>query len=257
MFSVADRESVLAGLVAAAQKDPSIVGMAQLGSGARGTSDEWSDIDIALQLAPGADEAEVVERWAGLVDARDEVADTTDVFAGLVRYRVFLLRSSLQIDLSFWPHDEFRETEPGFLVIFGTPNDPQIPATRDRDDIGMGWLYALHARSALARNRPWQAAMMVSELRNSVVNLMCERLALNAFAGREVDLLPNELLTRLGRTHSATLSIEDQDQSRILLGQLFLEEIERHDLDRSARLRAAFGEMSVPVPIRRMPVPPK
>ncbi|TGO04619.1 hypothetical protein [Serinibacter arcticus] len=101
--------------------------------------------------------------WSASVSTiGDGTSDTLDVFAGNVRYRVFLLRSSMQIDLSFWPFEQFRATggEP-FTLLFGTPGEAAAPGPVDTGRvIGTGWLYAIHARSAVARGRLWQAAGM-------------------------------------------------------------------------------------------------
>ena len=82
-----------------------------------------------------------------------------DVLSGATVYRVFLLASTLQVDIAFWPAAEFGATAPTFRLIFGTavtraPSPPPAAAQL----IGLGWLYALHARSSLARGRAWQAA---------------------------------------------------------------------------------------------------
>lgn len=134
-------------LIAAARADDDVVGAALVGSVAAGREDDWSDIDLVLQVARDVDPATVAARWTERLYERGAV-DHLDVIAGGVLYRVFLLASSLQVDLSFWPEDTFRGTEPGFELLFGTPQ----PATAPNDPetghlIGMGWLYALHARS--------------------------------------------------------------------------------------------------------------
>jgi predicted nucleotidyltransferase len=63
MFDVLEREGIRDQLIAHARVDPDTVGAALVGSGARGQEDEWSDIDLVLQLADHADEAAVVARW--------------------------------------------------------------------------------------------------------------------------------------------------------------------------------------------------
>lgn len=131
----------------------------------------------------------------GRAESNEELglADTFDVVAGGVRYRVHMLRSALQIDVSFWPHDQFRATEPGFRVLFGTPNSPTEPWPMDAgNEIGRGWLYAIHARSAVARGKLWQATLLLDELRNSLITLTCIRAGLNPWQGRGVDQLPVE-----------------------------------------------------------------
>jgi hypothetical protein len=43
--------------------------------------------------------------------------------------------------------------------------------------IGMAWLYALHARSCIARRKLWQAEYMISGIRDNALALACLRTA--------------------------------------------------------------------------------
>jgi len=243
VFSVAERSDIRRRLVERAESDSRIVGAALVGSAARDAEDRWSDIDLVLQLHPAADEPAVVADWTRAVDEFG-LADTLDVFSRGTRYRVFFLRSSLQIDVSFWPHDRFRATEPGFRVLFGTPAEPIEPPTPDvADTIGIGWLYAIHARSAVARGRLWQATMMLDELRNSLITLMCIRAGLNPWHGREVDRLPAENRAALEASRPERIDADALDRARMLLTRQLLDEVARHDRDRFERLRAPFAEL--------------
>lgn len=248
MFTTDDRSQVRNSLVAHARIDPKISGAAIVGSGARDEEDQWSDIDLALQLETGAAEPPIVEDWTDWITKQFGVADTLDIFAGGVRYRVLLLSSSLQIDLSFWPHDQFRATETKFQLLFGTANDPTVAPTPDHEKaIGMGWLYALHARSAIARGKVWQAVMMLDELRNQVIALMCLRLDLNAWHGRDADRLPEAAQRALRQSHAGFITTESLDNSLIALSALLLTEIEWHDPKRAELLRAPFAALSANV----------
>ncbi|SEP49475.1 nucleotidyltransferase domain-containing protein [Amycolatopsis saalfeldensis] len=161
MFEIAERTQVRAELIAAARRDADIVGAALVGSAARGVEDRWSDIDLVLQLADDADEPSVVARWTRSLDDQFGVADTLDVISNEgVRYRVFLLDSALQVDLSFWPRDLFRATETGFRLVFGQANESTSPSAPDSAQvIGLAWLYEVHARSAIAGGRSRQVLL--------------------------------------------------------------------------------------------------
>lgn len=242
MFSEAERSDIRGRLVERARADPRITGAALVGSAARYAEDEWSDIDLVLQLHPDADEPAMVADWTRAIDEEFGLADTFDVVSAGVRYRVHLLCSSLQIDLSFWPHDKFRATEAGFRVLFGTPNNPAEPRPVDAgNEIGRGWLYAIHARSAVARGKLWQATLILDELRNSLIALRCIRAGLNPWQGREVDQLPVEELEGLEASRAPHITAAELEQSRILLTRQLLDEIAEHDPDRFRRLRADGG----------------
>lgn len=179
----------------------------------------------------------MVDRWTEWIAAENGVSDTFDVRASGALYRVFLLPSTLQVDISFWPHEQFRATEEGFHVLFGTPNPSTTAASPDPDPIiGTGWLYAFHARSALARSRPWQAALMLDDLRAQILALACIRHGLNPWHGRDVDRLPTRELAALETTRAGDLDADALATSMRRSIELFLAEIERHDRSRARRL---------------------
>lgn len=243
MFEVAERAQVRDELIAAARRDAGIVGAALVGSAARGVEDRWSDIDLVLQLAEDADEASVVARWTRSLNDKFGVADTLDVISREgVRYRVFLLDSSLQVDLSFWPRDLFRATEDGFRLVFGRANEPTSPPEPGSAQvIGMAWLYAVHARSAIARGRTWQAVMMLDELRDQIITLLCLWHGLNPWHGREVDRLPRQALEALSEGRASSVSLTELERSRQILLRHYLTVVDHHDAERAAALRRALG----------------
>lgn len=245
MFDPGDRARIRDELLDAARADPDITGAALVGSAARGAEDRWSDIDLVLQLDRGAHEPTVVERWTAAIRDRHGIADTLDVFAaGDVRYRVFLLPTSLQIDVSFWPHDLFRATEEGFALQFGTAAAPtRAPAPEARRMIGMGWLYALHARSALARGKVWQAAMMLDDLRDEIVALQCLRAGVNPWHGRDVDRLDAASLSLLEQARAGSLRPDELERSKRALLALFHDEVRAHDTALADALSPALSAL--------------
>ena len=245
MFTSSERSSIRSQLVELARADPAVAGAALVGSAARDEEDDWSEIDLMLQLAPGADEPAVVDAWSAAVSRiGGGTADLLDVDADGVRYRVFFLRSSLQVDLSFWPHERFRGTGEPFRLLFGAPAEPSTSRPVDTGRvIGTGWLYAIHARSAVARGRVWQAAGMLEELRGALVTLKCERLGLSSWHGKGVDLLPASDLDELHRSHPAHITVAALDTCRRYLTASFLDEVGRHDAERAGRLAVPFREL--------------
>jgi predicted nucleotidyltransferase len=246
MFTPAERDGIRDALIACADADPAVVGAALVGSAARGAEDAWSDIDLVLQLADDADEPAVVAAWTDWLSERHGVADAFDVIAaGGVRYRVFLLASSLQIDVSFWPRELFRATEEGFRLLFGEPNPPTDPAAPRIDEvIGLGWLYAIHARTAIARGRTWQAQLMLDDLRGSILTLQCLHAGLNPWHGREVDRLPAELLARLSAARSREVADAELRRSLAALAAEFLDAVGLHDPSKAERLGAPVHVMA-------------
>jgi len=242
MFTTADRERLRDTLIATAEHDGEVVGAALVGSAATGREDAWSDIDLMLQI--DGDPDAVAARWTAVFYAEHGAVHHLDVIADGVLYRVFLLASSLQVDVSFWPRDRFRATEPGFKLLFGTPNEPtESNAPNVVSMIGMGWLYALHARSAIARDRHWQAAMMLDHLRDTVLALACARLGLNHHHGREADRLPPEVLDALAEARAAAVDRAELARSNTALLKCFAAEVAAYDAALAQRLKPALGNL--------------
>ncbi len=118
MFTVPERDKLRSDLVNAADTDPRVVGAALTGSAAVGREDRWSDIDFALSVDREMDA--VVEDWTDLLYACGAVSHL-DVRRGEILFRVFLMRSTLQVDIAFWPSTEFGATGPTFKLLFGRP----------------------------------------------------------------------------------------------------------------------------------------
>ncbi len=245
MFTEDDRVRLLDDLVERARADPQVTAAALVGSAARGAVDRWSDIDLALGLVDAADLVEVADRWTAELAGSVPVADTLDLWAGSVLYRVFLLRDSLQVDVSFWPAGTLAPngSEP-LVTIFGEVAAPTPPASPDWNAaLGWGWLYALHVRSAIVRGRFWQAVQMLEGLRNQVVILSCGRHGLESQHGRGVDRLPTSILAKLASTLPTELSSAALAATYATALELLADEAEHLDPALAARLRSPFATL--------------
>ena len=192
MFTPIERSSLRDALIAQARADARITGAALTGSAAAGAEDEWSDIDLALGLAPDADQSLVLADWTALMYRDHGAVHHTDVWSRATVYRVFLLESTLQVDVAFAPAGEFGALGPTFQLVFGAAvEQPAWNTPAPVDLVGMAWLYALHARSSIARGKVWQAEYMISGVRDHVLMLMCLRHGVPHSQGRGLHLLPS------------------------------------------------------------------
>lgn len=192
MYTVAEREALRDSLVAAARADERVAGAALTGSAALGAEDEWSDVDLALGLTAGASQDAVLADWTDRMYASYGAVHHTDVWSRDTVYRVFLLASTLQVDVAFAPAGSFGAVGPSFRLLFGEAVDqPPWGDPAAADLVGMGWLYALHARSSVARGKVWQAEYMISGVRDHVLMLACLRHGVPHSQGRGLHLLPS------------------------------------------------------------------
>lgn len=237
IFTERDREQLREKLVALAQQDVRLTGAAHVGSAAAGLMDRWSDIDLALCIAPDANAKELVADWTSRFYDEYGAATHHDVRHGGTLFRVFLLKNTLQVDLSFWPANEFAPMGSAFKLIFGQANpERSVPPPAARELIGMAWLYALHARLSIARGRAWQAEYMLSGMRDHVLALACLRNGLSAYQGRGLDELPPQVKDAI--TECLVRSLEPEELTRAFISTMkaLLTEIRNTDADLAERL---------------------
>ena len=191
MFTPEGRLRLRDELLATARSDLRITGAAITGSGAPGAEDDWSDVDLAFGISGSAHLTDVLADWTELMYRDHGAIHDFDVVAGTWIYRVFLLETTLQVDLAFAPESDFGARGPTFRLLFGAAVDlPDAAPPVAKNMIGMGWLYALHARSCAERGELWRSEFMISGVRDQVLALACMRHGLPAAQGRGFDQLP-------------------------------------------------------------------
>ena len=247
MFTTADRERIRAELVETARADPRLTGVALTGSAAADREDQWSDIDLGFGVADAALVPEALADWTSRMYERYQALHHLDVTAGAWIYRVFLLASTLQVDLAFVPATAFGARAPTFRLVHGRAvEQPHVPPPAAETLIGYAWLYGIHARSSIARGRLWQAEYMVSAMRDHVLALACLRHGLAAREGRGMDLLPEQIRRRMEVALVPRLDAgEIRAAFRFLIGML-LAETEAVDRALADRLQAALLELGDP-----------
>jgi len=245
MFSVDDRAALRDALIGAARRDARITGVALTGSSSTGAEDRWSDIDLAFGVAGGANRAALIAEWTERMYRDQDAVHHTDVMAGAALFRVFLLRNTLQVDLAFWPESEFGAIASTFRLVSGSARErPAFPGPSSEPLIGMAWLYALHARSCIARGKVWQAEYMISGVRDHVLALACVRHGVPAVQGRGMDMLPREVTAPM--VHALVRSLDGVELRRAFASacELLLVEIDAVDASLGERLSAPIRELA-------------
>jgi hypothetical protein len=244
MFTPEERSKLRERLLEMAAQDARLGGVAVTGSASDGREDRWSDIDLAFGVKEGEEFGAVVSGWTERMYAEHGAVHHTDIQAGPWIYRVFLLANTLQVDLAFVPQGEFRATAPTFRLVSGTASEAKHwPAPPVESLMGMGWLYALHARGCLARGRRWQAEYMISAMRDTALTLACLRHELPAAYGRGMDQLPEAV--RAGFEAGLVRSLEEEELARAfgVVTGLLLKEIRATDGELADRLQGVVGEL--------------
>lgn len=245
MYTVGERERLRENLVATARADSRISGAAVTGSAALGAGDRWSDIDLAFGISDPDGLRDTLMDWTKLMYLDHGAIHHVDVSFGAAVYRVFLLANTLQVDLAFFPADEFGATAPTFRLLFGTSVErPHTPTASAPYLMGWGWLYALHARSCIERGKLWQAEYMVSGVRDQALALAALRHGLPADQGRGMDRLPLDITAPLEPALVRAINTDELRRAfRSAMAGLLIE-IEHADHELASRLSVPLLELT-------------
>lgn len=243
-FTPEERDNLRAALIARARADARITGAAMTGSASVGRQDRWSDIDLAFAVADGIPLAEPLADWTAHMEQAHGVVHYLDVVSGPAIYRVFLLPSTLQVDLAFFPAAAFVARGDTFRLLFGVHagRAPAVPPGV-AELAGMGWLYALHARACIRRGHWWRAEYMISAIRDTALSLSCLRCGLPWAQARGVDALPPEVAAPLAGALVRGLNAEELHRAFRVAGQALLTEVRAADPDLHDRIAATVREL--------------
>lgn len=142
-------------------------------------------------------------------------------------------------------YQEHGAIAPTFRLLFGTAAKlAQAPAPAAAELIGLGWRYALHARSSIARGRVWQAEYMVSGVRDHVLALACLRHGLPAAQGRGMDGLPPAVTANIAGALVRSLERTELARAFRTATEALLAEIGHVDAGLASRLAATLRELA-------------
>jgi hypothetical protein len=246
MFTVEQRDHVRDRVVEMAKADPRATAGALIGSTAFGAEDEWSDIDITFGIADGNDPKMVLDDWTEYFVREFDALHYWDLPSGLSIYRVFLLPSGLEIDVSVTPQHDFRARGPRFRTLFGATQELQVaPQPEARHLIGLCWHHVLHAHSCIERGKVWQAEYWISGIRQHTLDLACLRLGEAAAYARGVHRLPAAVTEPLIGALVCSLDETELRRALAVATTCFINELETWDPDLCARLKPLLVEFGV------------
>lgn len=208
-FTPAYRDNVASTILRWASTDDRVIPAAIVGSMATGPGDRWSDLDLSFAVDIHIPVVQVLEDWSLKLATQFSAIKLFDLTVGQSIYRVFLLPSCLQLDLSFSPADQFGAIGPQFKLLFGTAVEkPQIPLPPAEDLLGYAIHHLLRARICIERGRVLQAEYWVNSARNYTLNFACLQHGFSAFHGRGFDQLPSNVRDQIPATFVHSLDRE-------------------------------------------------
>jgi hypothetical protein len=219
VFTVEQRDALRERVLRFGEEDERVVAGAVVGSLAVDGGDRFSDVDLTFSIADHVRVADVLDDWTRFLVDEAGAVPLVDLQRGSTTYRVFLLRDTLQLDLSMTPASQFRPAGSRFRLLFGEtagddPADPTPPVPGNLfistpavagDIFGWGVIYALHARACIERGRVWQAEHYIGAVRDHALSVACLREGVTAVQARGYDDLSAETVGRFEAAHVGML----------------------------------------------------
>jgi predicted nucleotidyltransferase len=250
VFTVEERDRLRERLLALAAEDDLVVGAAITGSHAVGTSDEWSDVDLAFSIRGDVEPA--LERWTDRLQRDFGALHHWDLRLRGTVYRVFLLPDWLEVDIAFTPEAEFGARGAKWRTVFGETVELAHTGPQPRHElIGVAWHHVLHARACIERGKPWEAEWLIGNIREHVLALACLRLGYETRYARGADLLPQERTAPLEATLVRSLDEAELPRALAAAAGLFADELERTDASLAAALKPMLLEFQPTDEFRR------
>jgi hypothetical protein len=245
VFSPEDRDRLRDQVIAAARADERITGGAVTGSAAGGTQDAWSDVDLFFGVADAEQIPEVLTDMTALMYRDHGALYHFDVIARPATYRVFLLASTLQVDLAFTPASSFGAVTPTFKLLFGEPVErPHYAPPDPMSLLDYAWLYAIHARSCIERGKVWQAEYMIGMVRDQLFAAACVRHGLQWREGRGMDQLPADEKQRLEGALVRSLGTDELRRAFGVAVAVLIQELRLVNSSVADRIEPALRELT-------------
>ena len=213
-FSPAWREHVLDRTLSLLEADARIAGAIIVGSGAVGFEDKYSDIDLCVVIAEEHDAVAVFQSWRQIIEQSLPVIHCFEAVYGKGSYLWgFLLEGFLEMDVGFVDFDNLSARRPRWKIAFDRSGKIEAimrstsreisPPTIEKEYLRLVnsiWHFVIHVAVALERGQPLRALHYLEALRNRTVELAGLRLGLDTGHFRQVDEMPQDILSGLEPT---------------------------------------------------------
>jgi hypothetical protein len=224
-----------------AKRDSRITGGAITGSGAMGSEDDHSDVDVAFGVREEESYSGIFNDWTVAIDGLFGVVHQFDLPAEHATFRLFLLSDGLEVDVGLCPSASFGPRGKAFKLAFG--HKAEVKPNPDSFDrlVGLCWHHALHAFTAIQRQKLWQAEYYVGALRDHVMELACLRLGLPALYARGIDQLPSDLLDSFKTTLAVSIDAHELERALAATFPAYVEEVRIVDPELARRLETTIA----------------
>lgn len=242
IFRTADRQKVLDEIIVFTQQHEHIVSLIAIGSASYGFIDELSDLDMIVAIDRDENRQAVMEFVSSQLSRRLNLIYFKQIPEG--NLQIYLADNDLEIDIGYGPYTHAAATRAHWKVLFDKTGtvDQAMRASWEQHEMtpksdeyqkklaacsDTVWHNLMHAAVAIKRRQPWRAISEIELARNSYLDLLGCRYALDTGRGRDVDKLPEAELAILKKTLVSSFSQESLWGNLVALTDAVYTELER------------------------------
>ena len=205
IFSIQDRTAAFDYVLSVTRPCRRIISLVQVGSGAQGYHDEWSDLDFVVALDSDDAMAEVMAYMHHKISGEYRVLFFNQDESR--HLQCFLLSNLLEIDIGYGTYEHAAAWKPSFRVLYDHSGvveekmvssrawmDDRVYGEKQRKDMDAAgrsvWIRLMHAAVAIHRGQAFRAMGEMESVRRQYIDLLGDRYRLESGLNREIDRLP-------------------------------------------------------------------
>lgn len=245
IFNISDRQNTFDFIQDVTKECEKIVALVQVGSGAKGYTDEHSDLDFVIAL----------DKNESMLSAMDYIHQKISEKYDVVYFsqeeekhlQCYVLSNLLEIDIGFGCYERAAAWKPAFKVLWdttGVVEEKMIKSREWMDNVTFGdkqkkdistacdmvWARLMHASVAIKRGNFFRAIGELDFARKIYIDLLGDRYRLESGLNREIDKLPESEKTAIKSTFVASEKPEDLWTALKNLTELIYKELEGNDV---------------------------
>lgn len=257
IFNAENRQEVFDYILSVARECSKIVSLIQVGSGAVGYHDDYSDLDYIVALDSNESMPDVMEYIYQKISEKYDLAYFTQVKTKPLQ--VFLLTNFLEIDIGYGGYEHAAALKPAFKVIYdntGVVEEKMIRSREWMDESIFGdkqkidtelacnsvWARLMHAAVAIHRGNYFRAVGELEYVRNLYVDLLGDRYRLETALNRETDRFPEKDKAEILSTFVTELSPYELWNSLVKLTDMIYKELKDCNIPVTYEMLNAYYE---------------
>lgn len=244
MYSEIDREEIFNYVVKEFEKRPEVIAVIQVGSGAIGYRDKYSDLDIAVVIDDSNIE-EVFDKTFNTIRDKYNIFFFDNMFER--KLQLFLLDNYLEIDIGYYTLESLYARRENFKVIIDKSNkvnDIMINSWNEMREKNKGttqevnmsevihfidkelWYNVLHSVIAFKRNNIYRCYYELQEIKNYAIDLIAKRNNIESKRYRSINELNKEDLEMINQLFSYPKNYNELEKYLNIALEIILEEFE-------------------------------